>query len=350
MEDLNNLICQQQGCPLSTSGTCLEGLDDPHDCPHVKERSKTPQPPAEDEEASDESAALTSDWKPVGGGYELTVDEASEVTAEHEAKVIVLAGEPDAGKTTLLATIYELFSKGDVPEYSFAGTQTILAFERACFPSRTASGNQKPVTDRTRHTRPRFYHLSLREAGETRNRKHLLMGDISGEVFQRASDNQAETEKLSYLKRADVFVLILDGDKIQSRTERQEVAQRASLIFRALLKAGMLTKESRVQVLVSKFDCFDPADANSTEFLAYLKQDLESRYANQFKSYVVSEIASRPANDRVDFAYGVRELLMPWLSDRELAWDSALPSRPDNLVMREADEYLWRHTGGLGNG
>jgi len=350
MEDLSNLVCQQPGCPLSTSGTCLEGLDDPHTCPHVKEGPKTPQPPADDEEAIEESAALTSDWKPVGGGYELTVEEASWVTAEHEAKVIVLAGEPDSGKTTLLATIYELFSKGDVPEYSFAGTQTILAFERACFPSRTASGNQKPVTDRTRHMRPRFYHLSLREAGEKRNRKHLLVGDISGEVFQRASDNQAEAEKLSYLKRADVFVLMLDGDKIQSRTERQEVVQRASLIFRALLKAGMLTKDSRVQVLVSKFDCFDPDDANSKEFLAYLKHELESRYAKEFKSYVVSEIASRPANERVDFAYGVRELLKPWLSDRELTWDSSLPSRPDNLVLREADEYLWRHIGGLGNG
>jgi hypothetical protein len=350
MEDLSNLICQQLGCPLSRSGTCLEGLDDPHDCPHVKERPKTPQPPAEDEEGFDESVALTSDWKPVGGGYELTVEEASEVTAEHEAKVIVLAGEPDAGKTTLLATIYELFSKGDVPEYSFAGTQTILAFERACFPSRTASGNHKPVTDRTRHTRPRFYHLSLREAGETRTRKHLLIGDISGEVFQRASDNQAEAEKLSFLKRADVFVLMLDGDKIQSRKERQEVVQRASLIFRALLKAGMLTKESRVQVLVSKYDCFDPDDTNSTEFLAYLKQELESRYAKEFKSYIVSEIASRPANDRLEFAYGVRDLLKPWLSDQELTWDGALPSRPDKVVMREADEYLWRYRGGLGNG
>jgi hypothetical protein len=350
MEDLSNLICQQPGCPLNTAGTCLEGLDDPHDCPHVKKEPKPRQPPADDDESADESAALTNDWKPVGGGYELTVEEASDVTAEHEAKVIVLAGEPDAGKTTLLATIYELFSKGDIPEYSFAGTQTILAFERACFPSRTASGNQKPVTDRTRHTRPRFYHLNLREAGETQNRKHLLVGDISGEVFQRASDNQAEAEKLTYLKRADVFVLMLDGDKIQSRTERQEVVQRASLIFRALLKTEMLTKESRVQVLVSKYDCFDPADTNSREFLAYLRQELESRYANEFKNYVVLEIASRPANDRVDFAYGVRGLLEPWLSDRELMWDSTFPTRPGNPVMREADEYLWRHRGGLDNG
>ncbi len=350
MEDLSNLICQQPGCPLSTSGTCLEAFDDPHDCPHVKEGAKNPQQDSDEDEGTDEAAALTSDWNPVGGGYELTVDEASRVTAEHEAKVIVLAGEPDAGKTTLLATIYELFSKGDVPGYSFAGTQTILAFERACFPSRTASGNLKAVTDRTRHMRPRFYHLSLREAGETRTRKHLLIGDISGEVFQRASDNQAEAEKLGYLKRADVFVLMLDGDKIQSRTERQELAQRASLIFRALLKAGMLTKESKVQVLVSKYDCFDPADTNSAEFLAHLKQDLESRYAKEFESYVVSEIASRPQNDRIEFAYGVRDLLDPWLSDRELTWNSALPPRPVNVLMREADKYLWRHPKGRENG
>lgn len=347
MEDLSNLICQQPGCTFSTSGTCLEGFDDPHNCPHSKEGPKTSQPSTEDDEITDESAALTSDWKPVGGGYELTVEEASDLTAENEAKVIVLAGEPDAGKTTLLATIYELFSKGEVPGYSFAGTQTILAFERACFPSRTASGNRKPETDRTRHTRPRFYHLSLREAGEAGGRKHLLVGDISGEVFQRASDNQAEAEKLSYLRRADVFVLMLDGDKVQSRTERQEVAQRASLIFRALIKAGMLTKQSRIQVIVSKYDCFDPNDANSSNFLAYLKEELESRYAKMFESYVISEIASRPANNRVDFAYGVRELLTPWLSDRELTWDGNVPSRPETLLLREADEYLWRHRGGL---
>jgi adenylylsulfate kinase-like enzyme len=343
MQDLSNLICQEPGCPLATSGTCLEGVDDPHNCPHSKEVTGLDAPAGDEDHDPEEPSDYTSDWQPVAGGYELSVQEANAITAGHEATVIILAGEPEAGKTTLLATIYELFSKGEVPGFQFAGTETILAFERACFPSRTVSGNLKPKTDRTTRLRPWFYHLCLREGHAEGIRRHLLLGDVSGEVFQRASDKLAEAQKLEYLRRANVFVLLLDGDKVRSKLERQDVLQRAILTLRSLLQAKVLTAESTVQILVSKFDCFDPENANANDFLAHMKIELETRFSKEFVSFSVREIAARPANDRVPFAYGVTDLLPLWLRERTLLWDASLPARPTATVMREADEYLWRH-------
>jgi hypothetical protein len=349
MQDLSNLICQEPGCPLESSGTCLEGVDDPHSCPHSKEVTDVAAPAADEDHDPEEPSDYTSDWQPLAGGYELSIQEANAITAANEATVVILAGEPDAGKTTLLATIYELFSKGVVPGFQFAGTETILAFERACFPSRTASGNLKPKTGRTTRLRPWFYHLCLREASSEEIRRHLLLGDVSGEVFQRASDKLAEAQKLGYLKRANVFVLLLDGEKVRAKLERQDVLQRAILTLRSLLQAKVLAAESAVQILVSKFDCFDPEDTNTNDFLSYMKTELETRFSKEFSSYSIREIAARPANDRVSFAYGVTDLLPLWLRERTLEWDASLPARPAAAAMREADEYLWRHPREIGN-
>src|SRR4051794_40275200 len=124
MQDISNLVCNQSGCPLASTGECLEGIDDPHRCPHTKASVTASSDEAVSSTDLDVIVEAPSDWLPVLGGYELTVPEASEITRDNEARVIMFAGEPDAGKTTLIATIYELLSGGEVPDFRFAGTET----------------------------------------------------------------------------------------------------------------------------------------------------------------------------------------------------------------------------------
>lgn len=344
MQDISNLICNQAGCPLGSTGECLEGFDDPHRCPHAK--PGVVQPKVSTEEVAEDGevgpAEVMEDWLQLPGGYELTIGEAGEVTSRSEACVVMFAGEPDAGKTTLIATIYELLSNDVIDDFRFAGSETILAFERACFPSRIASGNVKPDTMRTRHPRPRFYHLCLRPVAAEGQRKHLLLGDVSGETFRRASDDLAEAKKLHILRRVDAFVLILDGDKLRNRKERQDALERATLILRSLMDAGVLLRHTMIQVVISKFDCFDPDDENVSEFLTHLRNEFTTKFASSFDRLVIHEIAARPDTERLGFGHGVREIMSPWLQEADLEWKTDYPAVPPVGQLRESDAFLWR--------
>ena len=342
MQDISHLICNQAGCLLSSTGDCLEGIDDPHRCPHAKPDGAQTGSEAAISTDAEGGPEDVSDWLPILGGYELTITEATGITAASETRVVMFAGEPDAGKTTLIATIYELFSGGELPEFRFAGTETILAFERAVFPSRIASKNVKPDTIRTRHPKARFYHLCLRPTNSDGARKHLLLGDVSGETFKRASDDDAEARKLHILRRVDAFVLILDGDKLRSRIERQDVVERALLILRSLVEAEVLLPHSLVQVLISKFDCFDENSENDKEFLEHLRTQFLGRFSKVLPHLTIHEVAARPENDRFNFGHGVREIILPWLADSEFSWTAEYPARSPERVFRECEAYLWR--------
>jgi hypothetical protein len=343
MQDISNLVCNQPGCALASTGDCLEGFDDPKGCPHAKPGGAQPSVSADEvaKTGDDQSEAL-DDWLQLPGGYELTVSEAGQITSRTEARVVMFAGEPDAGKTTLIATIYELLSGDAIDDFRFAGSETILAFERACFPSRIASGNLRPDTVRTRHPRPRFYHLCLRPVTGEGARKHLLLGDVSGETFRRASDDLAEAKKLHILRRVDAFVLILDGDKLRNRKERQDAVQRAVLILRSLVDARVLLRQSVIQVVISKFDCFDPKDKNVSEFLEHLRSEFTTKFASSFDRLVIHEIAARPDTERFDFGHGVREIMRPWLQESDLEWKTEYPAAPALGQLRESDAFLWR--------
>jgi hypothetical protein len=344
MQDISHLVCNQTGCLLSSTGECLEGFDDPHRCPHAKPRIGLPNVSTEEaaEDGDEVVAEAMADWLQLPGGYELTISEAGEITARSETQVVMFAGEPDAGKTTLIATIYELLSSDVIEGFRFAGSETILAFERACFPSRIASGNVKPDTFRTRHPRPRFYHLSLRSDISSGPHKHLLLGDVSGETFRRASDDLAEAKKLHILRRVDAFVLILDGDKIRNRKERQDAVERATLILHSLVDADVLLQQTLIQVVISKFDCFDLNDKNMTDFLRHLRSEFETKFATLFDRVVIYEIAARPEAEGFDFGHGVREVMRPWLQESIFEWQTKYPTAPPRDEIRESDAFFWR--------
>ncbi len=344
MQDLSNLICNQAGCQLGSTGECLEGFDDPHRCPHASPGVVQPTESTEEgaENGQVDAAELMDDWLQLPGGYELTIGEAGEITSRSEARVVMFAGEPDAGKTTLIATIYELLSSDAIDAFRFAGSETILAFERACFPSRIASGNVKADTVRTRHPRPRFYHLCLRPIDADGQRKHLLLGDVSGETFRRASDDLEEAKKLHILRRVDAFVFILDGDKLRNRKERHDVLERAGLILRSLMDAGVLLRQSMIQIVISKFDCLDTEDKNVSEFLAHVRNEFTTKFARSFNRLVICEIAARPDTERFSFGHGVREIMSPWLQEADLEWKTGYPAIPPGGQLRESEAFLWR--------
>jgi energy-coupling factor transporter ATP-binding protein EcfA2 len=129
-------------------------------------------------------------------GKELDDTSAARLQAARLTRLIVVAGPPGAGKTTLVTSLYELFQKKSVGGISFAGSSTLPAFERRCHISRTASERSQPDTERTPYGEVRYLHIRVGADDLRYNPLDLLFTDVSGESFERARDSISNVSNL----------------------------------------------------------------------------------------------------------------------------------------------------------
>lgn len=63
MQDISSLVCNQPGCPLASTGDCLEGFDDPHRCPHASSAASQPKVGADEvADDGDDQPVTVNDW------------------------------------------------------------------------------------------------------------------------------------------------------------------------------------------------------------------------------------------------------------------------------------------------
>ena len=193
-------------------------------------------------------------------GKALEIDKTYEITAAKMTKLIILAGSAESGKTTLITSVYHLFQRGVFAGYMFAGSKTLIGFEQRCHSARISSYNPKPQTKRTkRGISDSILHLSLRDNHCQGEKRDLLIADFSGEEYEDVIAN-VESAKSEYniIKRADNFVLLIDGDNISQKHNRQSAKQQSILILRTFIDGGLLGSDSIVDVLISKYDIVKP--------------------------------------------------------------------------------------------
>lgn len=96
-------------------------------------------------------------------GLDFTPVSAFDVMRANLTRVIVLAGPNESGKTTVINSIYELFQRGKMPGYLFAGSSTLPGFERRCHHDRIMSNAARADTPRTPYGEGnRFLHFRIR--------------------------------------------------------------------------------------------------------------------------------------------------------------------------------------------
>lgn len=262
-------------------------------------------------------------------GSELSLSEAADLAREISTRVIVLAGEVECGKTTILTSLYESFRTGPVAAYRFAGSVTLPAFEKRCHFARMESRRTIPTTDRTRQVETRLLHLRVRPAGDS-SPYHILFTDVSGEVFRQARDYEKEITKLSVLKRADHLAILVDGAKVLDiRTRDAAVANARSFLKRAI-GTSMIGKKTIVNLIHSKVDLVRGAP-NAGVVSAYIGAT-EQRFREEFSRDVGAlgcfQIAARPSSGPLLFAYGIPDLLDKWVRESMLRGEFALPVPP----------------------
>jgi hypothetical protein len=302
----------------------------------------------DDDELIDDQLEGEPEFVELFAGDALTATDAQVITLRSPTHVVVFAGAVGSGKTTVLASIYERLNQGSFAGFKFARSRTLLGFEQICHSNRLESGRVQPDTLRTALTHEaKYYHLALRPEGSYRDRRDVLLSAMSGELFRMAKDKQEEAERLTFLRRADTFVVLVDGGRLADKEHRNSAKAHAVGILQSLLDAEMVRSDCRVEIVFSKFDRIAAAGEPALRFLQGTQEYFENLFRPRVPHLLFRNIAAR-ATLRTDHENTER-----YLADAFASWMMPLPqseipeeqrgTRVPSREEREFSKYGWRY-------
>lgn len=349
MPDSTTHRCKLEECTVGTTGKCVEGLE-LNVCPNYI----SAEAESEGESVAVEVSPEEIQELPAQPAKERTVDlangldfdptSAAQITRARLTRVIVIAGDKDSGKTTLVSSLYDRFQEGPFAGYLFAGCGTLPGLERRCFPSRIASDRETPDTTRTtRGDGQKLLHLKLRVQDLSQPAQDLLLSDISGEFFKDACNSTEGCRQLRILSRADHLALCLDGEKLASTTFRHEAFHTSVLLLQSALDAGMVGVRTFVDVLFTKRDVLGPLQGSAAiDYVQGIRDRITAQFERSLGRLRFFEIAARPSPGDFPFAYGLDQILPSWIEDTPLyAQRSPIDPRvlAASLAQTEFDRY-----------
>lgn len=268
-------------------------------------------------------------------GQALTAEETFRITSASPTNLILIAGAVASGKTTFIASIFHCFHQEPFAGYLFAGSDTLPGFDERCCAARTASGRSNADTERTKPGVNRiFLHLRVRTKETDGPIKNILIADLSGEHYKDAKNSIDECRRLSIIRRADHFVLLLDGEKLLQSDRRQSAKNEAIMLLRSCLDAGQLSQRSLVDVIFSKWDLIENSN-EQTETITYISQvetSIKELFESRFGRLRFFKIAAMRAKGNLPVGYGTKDPFPSWVEDNS---ETVVPT---NIFLNEPEE------------
>jgi len=304
-------ICNETGCQYSQTGVCMDNLGD--DCPRLLKMTIGSEEP--DTSEITVSKPL-NDMENLPDNIEFLEENLTDLTYQYRANLVLLIGEPECGKSTLYAALFDKFHKGGCGDYLFAGTKTPVGFERRCHKARFLSRNEISKNDRTPNFEFSYLHLSVRHSSMKQPIEHLLFADVNGEKFQTARDSDEDMQKMTILKKAEHIFFVADGDMLINSGKRHNVKDEMTNILKRALQNNMIDKQKGINLLITKWDKIVSAGKADG-----IEQFLTSPLQNQFDGLIknVLKIASRSQNTEISSGYGVDDFLEVILSKNQIS-------------------------------
>jgi len=200
------------------------------------------------------------DARTLFGTEQLNSEEVNRLLERDHSRLVVWLGERGSGKTTLCVQLYERQQRG-VEGTRFAGSWTLLALEQLAYLRRTSTSIPATRSGVDGDGRD-VLHLALC-AGETPF--HLLLTDLSGEVYRRLADNQMSATEIPWLARADKVVLLVDGARLLDVGARSSTLTAARQLLERLRACELPKPGARLALLVTKWD-LARADPDATRY------------------------------------------------------------------------------------
>ena len=306
-EDVNTIVCANPECRVTETGRCVEGLE-LDACPHYGEEPYDVEEESEefDEEGSEQSIVLSS-------AKTLTPEGAASILRQGDCRVIAVLGPSDSGKSSLIASLYDLFQEGPVAGVEFARSLTLHAFEHTCHDARAVSRRIVPHMNRTPIGEVSFYHL---EVGGAADRKSitLLLGDRAGEEYRVAADNISVVADFIEVARADTLTVLVDGERLLDGG-RHNLKSDITMMLQGLQEGGGLRIGARLAVVLTKCDAVTVSDHADRAFLDFgsLLEDLRRLFGSALAEIEPFQLAASPKSNVLPRGTGVPELLTFWL-------------------------------------
>lgn len=307
--------CANPDCRIAETGRCIEGLE-LSACPHYGRELDS------GDESEEPSASATTAVALASAGA-LTPEVASEVLRHHRAQVVAVVGPSDSGKTSLIASLYDLFQEGHVSGLAFARSTTLHAFEQTCHDARSTSRRSSPHMMRTPLGEVRFYHLETRIAASGQ-RVVLLIGDRAGEEYREASDDVSLVAGFSELRRADVITVLVDGSRLLGAA-RHNVRHEIIMILQALQDGSGFQPGVALALVLTKLDDVQrsPEASRALGDFRLIDGDVRRIFGASFGAIKTFEVAASPKTAAVPRGTGVADLVSFWAA-------AAVPIRHTN--------------------
>lgn len=322
----HSLTCSNPDCSLVSDGKCVEGYE-AGECPHAGSISIDDVPEAEEPETEVE---FPEPMMALSSGEALNRNEASILQRRHVSRSIGLIGPNNSGKTSLIAGMYDLLQVGPISGAAFAGSSTLIGFEKVCHLARAVSRRMVPHTERTtRGADATFFHLDLHHAdiGLT----SLFIGDRSGEDYLAAADQLSQADQFFEIRRADCITLLVNGEQLADSGQRHEAKAVTTQMIDALIEARAIRRGCRLAIVLTKKDSVlasPHAERVQRDFdgLVASIRGSHTPYLGEMKPFVVA--ASPKECEQVKRGEGVGDLLLFWLQTSPPAPNAGEGTRP----------------------
>ena len=260
-------------------------------------------------------------------------------------RTVAFVGASNSGKTTLLSAVYDAFCAGEFAGCVFAGSQTILGFEKRLHLSRLVSGRTDADTERTRtHEDLAYLHIALVDANG--KERHVAFADRAGETYGELPGTTALDDVPVELRKSDHLVFLVDGALLADPQEMANAIGSARSLFRKLKDLGALGRQMDITFAITKADKLvgHPRHSTIDGALGRMERGLE-RFREEVRSLSFVRTAVRQEGDgpAVDLPVGLADLLRSWVGDS----DTPRGTAPVPVMRREYDRMFGRDvTGG----
>ena len=304
--------CTNADCHVAETGVCVEGLEPPA-CVHYSENSAVrPELTKANENRPPNARAVD-----LPSAEALSLLEGSLLLRRSDARVLAIVGPRDAGKTSLIASLYELLQEGPVSNMHYAESRTLHAFERACHDSRSVSRRRTPEMYRTPRGKVQFYHLDL-AAGSTGEALALLLADRAGEEYEAAAVDASIAKTFPEIERADSLTVLVDGQRLSDSSSRHNLKSDILMMLQGLVEGGAISVDQRLALVLTKIDLLMPRDGHEKVYRDFtsLSEDVQRVFRHRFLDVTPFETAAAPLNHSVPRGQGVPGLLQFWVQSR----------------------------------
>lgn len=318
--------CANPDCRVAQDGRCIEGFGSKSECPQFGKTSVAPT------QAGVDAESVRAPGVAMPLSATMSVDDADVALKSNESRVIAIAGPHAAGKTSLIAGLYDMFQLGPVGRIAFAGSYSLHAFEVAAHDSRAASRRTSPDTARTARGEVRFYHLDLVDL-ESGASPTVLLGDRAGEEYVETRSNPASAKSFPELQRADVLTMLVDGQRLLAAGARHNVRSEVRQTIQAFVESGAVRHSQCLAVVLTKVDTVRKSEDAGARALTDFKgivDGLRAAYGSMFAAIEPFVIAAQPKSDGAKRGEGLVDLLAYWMEEpkRYRPPDVAVPVPP----------------------